>query len=327
LRGTANGGEVLLSSAAADLVVDCLPDGAALVDLGYRELRDLSRGEQVFALTHPDLEARLDRMADAATAAPERNVEPRPEIAGPEEHVPEAMTRGRAPRSSFPKALEIARAGATEATVEAFADESATISRALARARAGVRGIVVVRGGSETATAVVARAATEAYDAGAIALHGVCRGDGAPFEPFASALTAQLTEARDVAESAGTPSLGPLAGELTRLVPEVAVMAGVSTPLRADPETERYRLFDAVSGWIHELAKQAPVVFVLEHLEWVTADTVQLLGHLFRSTALLPVAWVLTIGDDPEASPVLTRFLAELDRTRGVEAVQLATPA
>src|SRR5262249_43498985 len=49
------GGQVVLSSAAADLVVDTLPTNASLVDLGYRELRDLARGEQVFSLAHPDL--------------------------------------------------------------------------------------------------------------------------------------------------------------------------------------------------------------------------------------------------------------------------------
>src|SRR4029077_9911586 len=52
LRSVAHGGQILLSSAAADLVVDALPDDATLIDLGFHELRDLARGEQVFALSH-----------------------------------------------------------------------------------------------------------------------------------------------------------------------------------------------------------------------------------------------------------------------------------
>src|SRR4051794_12701108 len=56
LRSVARGGQILLSSAAADLVVDALPDSCGLVDLGFHELRDLARGEQVFALSHPALE-------------------------------------------------------------------------------------------------------------------------------------------------------------------------------------------------------------------------------------------------------------------------------
>ncbi|HEX2084961.1 MAG TPA: hypothetical protein VHF89_04710, partial [Solirubrobacteraceae bacterium] len=55
LRAVAHGGQVLLSGATAELVVDHLPDGADLSDLGMHRLRDLGRAERVFALVHPDL--------------------------------------------------------------------------------------------------------------------------------------------------------------------------------------------------------------------------------------------------------------------------------
>jgi predicted ATPase/class 3 adenylate cyclase/DNA-binding CsgD family transcriptional regulator len=55
LRAIANGGQILLSRAAHDLVVDRLPDGVALVDLGTHRLRDLGRPEHVFGLSHPEL--------------------------------------------------------------------------------------------------------------------------------------------------------------------------------------------------------------------------------------------------------------------------------
>jgi len=57
LRGIAHGGQTLLSRAAYDLVIERLPDGVALVDLGMHRLRDLGRPEHVFALSHPDLPA------------------------------------------------------------------------------------------------------------------------------------------------------------------------------------------------------------------------------------------------------------------------------
>jgi predicted ATPase/class 3 adenylate cyclase/DNA-binding CsgD family transcriptional regulator len=50
LRDTAHGGQTVLSQATRDLVVDQLPKGASVVDLGTHRLRDLARPEQVFQL-------------------------------------------------------------------------------------------------------------------------------------------------------------------------------------------------------------------------------------------------------------------------------------
>jgi predicted ATPase/class 3 adenylate cyclase len=55
LRGTAHGGQIVMSQATADLIGDRLPDGAALHDLGTHRLPDLGRPEVVYGLTHPDL--------------------------------------------------------------------------------------------------------------------------------------------------------------------------------------------------------------------------------------------------------------------------------
>jgi predicted ATPase/class 3 adenylate cyclase/DNA-binding CsgD family transcriptional regulator len=55
LRAIAHGGQVILSRATHDLVLDRLPDGAALENLGVHRLRDLGRPEHVFGLLHPDL--------------------------------------------------------------------------------------------------------------------------------------------------------------------------------------------------------------------------------------------------------------------------------
>jgi predicted ATPase/class 3 adenylate cyclase/DNA-binding CsgD family transcriptional regulator len=55
IRQVAHGSQVLVSEAAAMLVVDALPDDVALVDLGRIRLKDLGRPERVWQLTHPDL--------------------------------------------------------------------------------------------------------------------------------------------------------------------------------------------------------------------------------------------------------------------------------
>jgi predicted ATPase/DNA-binding CsgD family transcriptional regulator len=55
LRAIANGGQVLVSRATAELVAERLPADAALADLGWHRLKDLGRPEQVFSLCHPGL--------------------------------------------------------------------------------------------------------------------------------------------------------------------------------------------------------------------------------------------------------------------------------
>jgi predicted ATPase/class 3 adenylate cyclase/DNA-binding CsgD family transcriptional regulator len=55
LRAIAHGGQVLLSRAVHDLVVDTLPADVTLADLGIHRLGDLGGAEQVFGLVHPGL--------------------------------------------------------------------------------------------------------------------------------------------------------------------------------------------------------------------------------------------------------------------------------
>jgi predicted ATPase/DNA-binding CsgD family transcriptional regulator/class 3 adenylate cyclase len=57
LRAVAHGGQVVLSRATRDMVVDRLPEDAELTDLGIHRLGDLGRPEHVFGLGHPDLPA------------------------------------------------------------------------------------------------------------------------------------------------------------------------------------------------------------------------------------------------------------------------------
>ncbi len=57
LLAAGHGGQVLLSSAAADLTQDTLPAGVSLRDLGEHRLKDLNRPERIFELLVPGLPA------------------------------------------------------------------------------------------------------------------------------------------------------------------------------------------------------------------------------------------------------------------------------
>ena len=55
LRDLAHGGQTVLSGATEDMIVDRLPAGSWLTDLGTHQLRDLPRPERVVQLCHPDV--------------------------------------------------------------------------------------------------------------------------------------------------------------------------------------------------------------------------------------------------------------------------------
>ena len=72
VAAVAHGGQVLVSETAAALVRDALPPGAALVDLGVHQLKDLGRPERIFQVSAPGLQAEfppLSALASPAAAA------------------------------------------------------------------------------------------------------------------------------------------------------------------------------------------------------------------------------------------------------------------
>ncbi len=59
LTSAGHGGQVLVSGATAQLVMNRLPDGAELMALGEHRLRDLGQPEVLYQLCHPDLARRF----------------------------------------------------------------------------------------------------------------------------------------------------------------------------------------------------------------------------------------------------------------------------
>ena len=62
VMGVAHPGQVLCSQTTADLVRDCLPAPIGLVELGRHRLRDLTRPEVIYQLTHPELPGEFARL-------------------------------------------------------------------------------------------------------------------------------------------------------------------------------------------------------------------------------------------------------------------------
>ena len=161
-------------------------------------------------------------------------------------------------------------------------EERASLDRALAAARDGRRTLAMLAGepgiGKTRTSFEFARAA---HAGGAIVLYGRCDEEGLlPYQPFVEALRFYAGTA-DPDQLAG--QLGPTGGDLARLVPDLpARVPGMPAPIEADPETERYRLFDAVGHLLAEASGGAPTLLILDDLHWADAPTLALLKHVLR---------------------------------------------
>jgi len=189
----------------------------------------------------------------------------------------------------------------------------------------GERRVVMISGEAGIGkTRLVSKAARAFHEEGAVVLHGRCEEQlGVPYEPFAEALTAYAAAcpASDLRDQ-----MGALGGELVRLAPILAErVPGLPEPLRAEAETERYRLLEAVRELLVRISESSPVVLVLDDLHWAAQATLQLLSHIARSPTLTRLLVLATYRDtDLDRTHPLAETLAGLRRLPGVERLHLA---
>ncbi len=160
-------------------------------------------------------------------------------------------------------------------------------------ATAGERRVALLAGEPGVGkTRLAAELAVRVHEDGAPVLAGRCDEDlGVPYQPFLEALRHYIAHTPTGELRQG---LGRHGGELVRLVPELAErLPDLPAALRSDPETERYRLFDAVAVWLASASAQAPLLLVLDDLQWAAKPTLLLLRHVVRSPE---TARLLVIG-------------------------------
>ena len=111
-------------------------------------------------------------------------------------------------------------------------------------------------------------------------------------------------------------ALGPLAAEMTKLLPELSWMLPEAQPTPAlDAEAEKRRLFEALAQWLMRLSQTQPLLFVLEDLHWCDETSLDFLQVFLRRIARCPILALITYRRDDAGSP-LTHWLARLDRER-----------
>ena len=120
-------------------------------------------------------------------------------------------------------------------------------------------------------------------------------------------------------------AVGYYPGEIYKLVPEIKqklVNFSESAPLY--PDMERDRLFEAVSQFISHISEIAPLVVVLDDLQWADPSSLLLLQYLTRGIYRENLLLLGSYRDsEVEENNPLSPVLAELNRARLLQSVQL----
>lgn len=172
-------------------------------------------------------------------------------------------------------------------------------------------------------TRLASHTALEAHAQGATVLLGAATEDlGAPYAAWIQALNHYVEHAPAETLAEHVKAHG---GEISRLARNLqGRLPDAPAPRDADPETERFLLFDAVASLLESAAAQGPLVVVLDDLHSADKETVTLLKHVVRSVEQAPLLLIVTYRDsDLRRGHPLGEVLADLRRVDGVQRLSL----
>jgi class 3 adenylate cyclase/tetratricopeptide (TPR) repeat protein len=202
--------------------------------------------------------------------------------------------------------------------------ERERLAKAWRGAAAGERQLALVAGEPGIGkTRLAAEFARDVYGDGAVVLWGRCPEEAlAPYQPFVQALRHYFAHCDpDELRGPGRIHAAPLARLLPELATRVSVVVG---PAEVEAETERYRLFEAIAALLAQVADEAPLLLVLDDLQWADHGTLLLLRTLLLDPR---PASILVLGTfrDSEVSRThpLAQLYADALRDRPVELLEL----
>jgi hypothetical protein len=147
-----------------------------------------------------------------------------------------------------------------------------------------------------------------AFAKGAVVLYGAVQEHlSLPYDPIPRLLRDWVARVQDL-----VMRLGPRAGELVRLLPELRdAVPGLPPPTPSDAETERLRMYDAVGEWVSMLTFDDPVVILLDSLHRADNTTLDLVRHLLPMLRDSRVLLVTTQRPDREQQIDMQRQCGE----------------
>ncbi len=141
------------------------------------------------------------------------------------------------------------------------------------------------------------------------------------YAPLLGALERHLTHQSPVEQRAALQQCD----WLLRLLPELADGVGLSLPSwNVPPAQERRLLFAAVRRFLDNIAGPAGTLLVLDDLQWVSADTLDVLTSLFRAGAQRPLRLIGAYRHtDVLSTDALSLAMADIAREVGAQRLQL----
>ncbi len=172
-------------------------------------------------------------------------------------------------------------------------------------------------------TRLAARLALEVHEEGASVLWGRSAEEAlVPYQPFVQALDHYVSscptdQLRD--------EVGSSAADLARFAPRLRErLPGIRVSPAEDPESERIRLFEAVSSLLSNMTAAEPALLVLDDLHWADEGTLLLLRHIARSTEPLSLLILATYRDtEVSRTHPLALMLGELRRETTFDRIEL----
>ena len=190
-------------------------------------------------------------------------------------------------------------------------------------AAGGGREVVLVSGEPGVGkTTVVAALARRAHQLGACVLVGHFDEElKEPYQGWAEALGHYVAHAPVDVLQANVEADG---AELSVIVPELSQrVEELPTKRSADPDTLRHLVFSAVAGLLAQASMAAPVIVILEDLQWADPQSLQLLRHLAATSDSSRLLIIGTYRDEADASRPLAQLLASLHREHQVTDLSL----
>jgi len=120
-------------------------------------------------------------------------------------------------------------------------------------------------------------------------------------------------------------AIGLYPSEVCRLVPQIKERLGtIPTSPPLSPEDDRNRLFEGISQLITNISKEAPLLVVLDDLQWTDQSSLLLLHYLARGVQKEPMLLLGTYRHtDIDEKHQLSSVLTELNRERLLQPIRL----